>query len=92
MSITNNISNLFLVLSIVIWVKNLYFSVKSKDLDHGKQALQIKWQYQSSIKNQILYLNITSIHKSLNKFPQSQKVELAPHVGHCKHGKQEKKI
>jgi len=28
----------------------------------------------------------------LRDFPQSQRVELATHVGHYKHGKQEKKI
>jgi len=31
-----------------------------------KQALKIKWQYQSSVKNKILCLNITSIHRNLN--------------------------
>jgi len=38
-----------------------------------KQALQIKRQYQSSIKNIILYLNITSMHKGLNRLLQIPK-------------------
>ena len=67
-----NISNLFLAFKhvkhyhlgqkhISIFRSNLNFEIMVN------QALQTKWQYQSSIKNKTLCLDITSIHKNLNK-------------------------
>jgi len=68
---TINISNLFIALK---YVKHYHLGQKLRSTFQSNlnfeimvnQTLQIKQQYQSSIKNKILCLDITSIHKSLN--------------------------
>jgi len=54
------------MLSIIIWVRSTFRSNISFEI-MVNQTLQTKWQYQSSIKNRILCLNITSINKSFNR-------------------------
>jgi len=67
-----NISNLFLAFK---YVKHSDLGQKLRSTFQSNinfkimvnQAFQTKWHYQSSIKNKILCLDITSIHKSLNR-------------------------
>jgi len=53
---------------IAINISNILLAVKHYHLGHGKQTWQIKWQYQLSIKNKILYLNFTSKYIKSNHY------------------------